>query len=204
MVAWIAQWEQFFIHSIPFRTTDAILLGVVVLVLFLFMEVPTRKKAMLLGVTSILFHGQLYWTWKHPSKAFIAHVYKNSLVLTTQGDAGVAYYGNKTTKVVALAQRYQLMNRLDTICYKPLQNTYDDLLVIDSIGVYTNIGAHKVIMLRQSPKVHLIDLIDSLQPIVVIADGSNYPSFVSRWQKTCAAKNITFHATASEGGYPLN
>lgn len=204
MVAWIAQWEQFFIHSIPFRTTDAILLGVVVLVLFLFMEVPTRKKAILLGVTSILFHGQLYWTWKHPSKAFIAHVYKNSLVLTTQGDAGVAYYGNKTTKVVALAQRYQLMNRLDTICYKPLQNTYDDLVVIDSIGVYTNIGAHKVIMLRQSPKVHLIDLIDSLQPIVVIADGSNYPSFVSRWQKTCAAKNITFHATASEGGYPLN
>tara|TARA_E500000178_G_C16833650_1_gene667236 strand:- start:555 stop:698 length:144 start_codon:yes stop_codon:yes gene_type:complete len=41
-------------------------------------------------------------------------------------------------------------------------------------------------------------------PIAIIADGSNFPSFVERWEKTCAAKGIKFHATAIQGAYPLN
>jgi competence protein ComEC len=52
--------------------------------------------------------------------------------------------------------------------------------------------------------VHLEDLINKLQPKMVIADGSNYPSFVRRWKKTCAARGIPFHETAQQGAYPLN
>ncbi|MGB1080285.1 MAG: hypothetical protein ACPGYI_02900 [Flavobacteriaceae bacterium] len=65
-------------------------------------------------------------------------------------------------------------------------------------------GTYESVLLRQSPKIHLEELIDSITPQIIIADGSNYPSFISRWEKTCSAKGIRFHATATQGAYPLN
>jgi competence protein ComEC len=50
----------------------------------------------------------------------------------------------------------------------------------------------------------LDDVIEHIRPTIIIADGSNYPSFVARWDATCKAKKIAFHNTASEGSYPLN
>ncbi|MGB0260822.1 MAG: hypothetical protein ACPF99_05365 [Flavobacteriaceae bacterium] len=61
-----------------------------------------------------------------------------------------------------------------------------------------------VVLLRDSPKVHLVDLINTLTPTVIIADGSNYPSFVRMWRKTCADKGVSFHDTASEGAWVSN
>jgi competence protein ComEC len=36
IVVWIAQWERFFIESIPFRSIDAVLLSMVIISLFVF------------------------------------------------------------------------------------------------------------------------------------------------------------------------
>ena len=47
-------------------------------------------------------------------------------------------------------------------------------------------------------------MIDNLKPEIIIADGSNYPSFVARWKATSEAKNTAFHSTSTDGSYPLN
>ena len=56
----------------------------------------------------------------------------------------------------------------------------------------------------QSSKIHLGDMIDNIKPEIIIADGSNYPSFVARWKTTSEAKNTAFHSTSTDGNYPLN
>jgi competence protein ComEC len=203
-VAWIAQWERFFIESIPFRSLDAALLGMTVVCLFVLLSRPTHKKMLLLGVLSILFHLNLLVQWKPPLKGLIGHAYKNSLVLTVEKQIGIVHYAKKTKKIMQLATQFQLDNRLDSIRYQQLHNSYDDLLVIDSLGIYTGVRAHNKVLLRQNPKIHLGDMIESIRPVIVIADGSNYPSFVKSWKATCEAKNTAFHSTATEGSYPLN
>lgn len=203
-VAWIAQWEGFFIEHIPFRTTDALLLGVVVIVLFLFFEHPNNKKTVLLGVMSLLFHGQLYMNWERPPQAWITHVYKNSLLITTHQNNLIAFSAAKDPKIERIAEQFQQHYRLDNIVYKPLQQTYNNLLVVDSLGVYNGINRYETVLLRQSPKIHLAALIANAKPTLIIADGSNYPSFIKRWEKTCVEKNIRFHATSVAGAYPLN
>lgn len=203
-VAWIAQWERFFIESIPFRSIDAVLLGVAVVCLFVLLSRPTHKKMLLLGVVSVLFHSNLLVQWKPPPKGLIGHVYKNSLLLTTENRIGMAHYDKKTEKIVQLASRFQLDNRLGGMQFQRLHNSYEDLLVIDSLGIYEGVQPHKIILLRQNPSIHLDDLIEQLKPEIIIADGSNYPSFVARWKATCEAKNTAFHSTATEGSYPLN
>lgn len=203
-VAWIAQWERFFIERIPFRTIDAVLLGVAVVCLFGLLSRPTHKKMLLLGVVSVLFHSNLLVQWKPPPKALIGHAYKNSLLLTVENRIGMAHYGKKTEKIVQLAAQFQLDNRLDGMHFQRLHNSYEDLLVVDSLGIYKGVQPHKIVLLRQNPSIHLDDLIEQLKPQIIIADGSNYPSFVGRWKATCEARNTRFHSTATAGSYPLN
>lgn len=204
VVEWIAQWEGFFIDYIPFRVTDAILLGLAIAMFFFFLQKPNRQKAIVLGVLSLLFHVQLYFDWKQPPKAWVMHVYKNSLVVTTKKKVLIAHTANKTPKIERMTHQLKQHYRLDSILFNPLKQGYHDLLVVDSLGLYYGMGNYETILLRQSPKVHLGALIDLVEPSIVIADGSNYPTFIEMWEKTCIEKNITFHATAIGGAYPLN
>ena len=78
-------------------------------------------------------------------------------------------------------------------------------LVIDTAGNYNLPGFKpEIILLRNSPKLNIERLIDELRPKQIIADGSNYPSFVNTWMNTCRAKKIPFHYTAEKGAYIFN
>ncbi|MGB0274726.1 MAG: ComEC/Rec2 family competence protein [Flavobacteriaceae bacterium] len=204
VVAWIAQWEGFFVEYIPFRAIDALLLGMTILVLFYLLQSPKKNRIVLFGMLSLVFHAQLYLDWEKPPKATITQLYKNSLLLIADNVNVIAIAAKQTPKVKRMAQQFQQHYRLKNTVYKPMQHAYTNLLVVDSLGTYRGMGTYQSVLLRQSPKIHLGELIDSIAPQIIIADGSNYPSFISRWEKTCAAKGIRFHATATQGAYPLN
>lgn len=76
------------------------------------------------------------------------------------------------------------------------------MLVIDSIGIYNIKELHPdVVILTNSPKIHLNRLIETLQPKQIIADGSNYRSYLDKWELTCKQKKIPFHRTDKKGAY---
>jgi competence protein ComEC len=85
----------------------------------------------------------------------------------------------------------------------PLNNKW--LLIVDSLGIYkVNAFNPDVILLRNSPKINLNRLIDSLQPKIIIADGSNYKSYMERWEATCLKQKIPFHQTGKKGAFITN
>ena len=79
------------------------------------------------------------------------------------------------------------------------------LFVIDSLGIY-NVNSFKpeVILLRNSPKINLKRLIDSLKPELIISDGSNYKTYQERWLKTCETEKIPFHQTSKKGAFIID
>ncbi len=77
------------------------------------------------------------------------------------------------------------------------------ILVLDSLGVYPKNSETNIILLTQSPTVNLEQLIDSLQPEQIIADGTNYKSYVYRWRKTCKKRKLPFHHTGTKGAFTL-
>ena len=85
-----------------------------------------------------------------------------------------------------------------------MRQSYHRLLVVDSLGIYKGLGTHQKVLLRTSPKIHLEELIRHVKPETIIADGSNFPSHVARWKKTCSKLKVHFHHTATQGAYPLN
>ncbi|MGC6438044.1 MAG: hypothetical protein ACON4B_03605 [Flavobacteriaceae bacterium] len=82
----------------------------------------------------------------------------------------------------------------------------NNLLLIDSLGIY-KFRSQKFdwVLMQYSPKIHFETMIETLQPRLVIADGSNYKSLINRWKKTCKSKGVKFYDTATSGAfiYPL-
>lgn len=79
----------------------------------------------------------------------------------------------------------------------------DEIIIIDSLGVY-NIGTkNPIVILEHSPKINLTRLINILKPKQIVADGSNYKSYINRWKVTCRKQKIPFHHTGQNGAYIL-
>jgi competence protein ComEC len=76
--------------------------------------------------------------------------------------------------------------------------------VVDSNAVfYPNTTKPVILLMTQSPRIHLERLVASVQPAMVIADGSNYPSDVARWKKSCNKIGLPFYSTSEQGAYLL-
>jgi len=87
-----------------------------------------------------------------------------------------------------------------------LQNIYKFdhklVLIVDSLGVYSEMDfIPNMVVLTQSPKINMNRLIQVLHPKLIIADGSNYKSYTSRWENTCKKKQVGFYNTATKGAF---
>lgn len=76
-------------------------------------------------------------------------------------------------------------------------------LIIDQSSIYKTTIAADIIILRQSPKVNLERLFLTTKPKIIIADASNYKSYVSAWKETCRKEKIPFHSTYEKGFFKL-
>ncbi len=79
------------------------------------------------------------------------------------------------------------------------------LLIIDSLGIY-NVKDYnpEIVILQQSPKINLERMIEILKPRLIVADASNYKTYVRQWDKTCRQKNTPFHYTNEKGAFILS
>jgi competence protein ComEC len=78
----------------------------------------------------------------------------------------------------------------------------ETILIVDSLGIYQlNNLKNPIILLQQSPKINLERLIKTIAPKQIITDGSNYKSYVKRWQKTCKTLKTPFHYTGEKGAF---
>ena len=85
-----------------------------------------------------------------------------------------------------------------------IQFANKDILLIDHLGIYKNIGVkNPIIVLQHSPKINLQRLINTVHPSKIIADGSNYKREVLRWENSCLKNNIPFYNTAKKGDFIL-
>lgn len=108
-----------------------------------------------------------------------------------------------------LVQAYQTGERIREVWYDSLQNSYrigpSRLLVVDAAGIYDTPGnAQELVLLTGSPRIHLGRLIETCRPGRIVADGSNYGSFLARWEKTCRAYGVPFHATSKQGAFTID
>lgn len=209
-ISWIAAQKWFIIQEISFSIFLVFSAYLLVIFTFKWMQNKTLKnlKYALLSVIVIqgIFLYEKYetrsikeFTIFNKSRASIIGVKKeNKLVVTTTialENTGNILRDYKTGRSIKNSSR-------TTDFLNVFEVNHKTLLVIDSLGIDNSLS-FKIdkVLLRDSPKINLDRLIKTIQPALIIADASNYKSYVKNWQETCAKRNIAFHYTADDGAY---
>lgn len=79
-----------------------------------------------------------------------------------------------------------------------------EIVIIDESGIIPLETKASLVLLSHSPQLHLDKVITALEPQIIIADGSNYRTYVNRWKATCEKRGITFLSTYDKGAITLN
>ncbi|MDB4401860.1 ComEC family competence protein [Algibacter sp.] len=212
-VAWVSKQEAFLLKDISFSLLYVIVsyVFIVTFIRLLFKRNYSNLKLLLIAI--LIVQGVLICNeFSKPSNEFIVfhksrysllgNTFNNKIVVASDFDSIV----KSKNKII---NNYVVGNDINIIEERAISSFYmlnrKHLLVIDSLGIY-NIKTLKpeFVLLRQSPKINLNRLIDSLKPKQIIADGSNYKSYIERWEHICRKRKIPFHQTSKKGAYIID
>ena len=206
---WIVQFEIFIIRNIAFHEVLVVLMYVIIACVIYFVYHPKIKNlSPILGAVLVFQMGYflLNSKEKNNNEFVVFNVMKHNLFVETKNNSAV-FYTDDITNSKQTIETYTRGKFVKSYRVEPLKNVFafkKKILCIDSLGVYNSKQKPEVIVLTQSPKINLRRLISILKPKQIIADGSNYKSYVKLWKATCEQEKIPFHATAEKGFYRLN
>lgn len=210
-IGWIASQKQFLITDINFSGYQ--LIGtylVIVTVVLAWRRYSYKRLVTVLVSIAILLAFLILNKYKTSNVALVVFQKNRKTLITLREAATLTVYSNDTT--FNFRNTYPLKSyrtAINSSIY--IEKSVPDILVfkskliliIDSTGVYPKHSGIDIVILTESPKVHLERLIDSLKPKLIIADGSNYRSYVARWEETCKTRKLPFHQTGNGGAFIL-
>lgn len=210
-VSWISQQEYFLFKdiSLSFLLMMASYVFIILGTSFLIKKSP--KKAIYFLGSVLLFQSVFLFEnyQKNTKKELIVfHKSRKSIVGIRNRDDVKIYHNIDTLEVKSLnlIKTYAIGENLKPVLIKGFLDVFNfknkDVLVIDSLGVYQLKGLENpIVVLQNSPKINLERLIKSLNPSHIIADGSNYKSYVKRWKMSSKKLKIPFHYTGEKGAF---
>ena len=212
-VRWISLQEQFLFKdiSLSFLMMIASYISIIFLVRFL-ME-SSLKKMIYFLISIVIFQSVfVFETYQNKSKTgfIVFHKSRSSVLGIRTGKDFLVYHNldsldikksNLITSYKIGENVHQHFKIQETAIFK-FKNEH--ILLIDSLGVYQlNNLINPIIVLQYSPKINLERLIITMQPKQIIADGSNFKSYVSRWKFVCEKEKIPFYYTGKNGAYMM-
>ncbi len=210
-IAWVAHFESFLITDISFNAYQLCALYLVIVTGFLLFKFPSYKN-LVYGLSSILVFSfvLLFAKYENSKDEFVIfNISRHTIIGEKQNHHLKLHHNLSQDKLddIPMIRNYKVGYNIDSIASANLKSVYGfkgkTILVIDSLGIYKAPFKTDYVVLRASPKINLIRLIDSLHPKQIIADASNYKSYVARWKATCRHKKIPFHSTYEKGAFIL-
>lgn len=213
-IEWVAHQEQFLFKDISF-SIFALLASYFVIIMGYRWWVKTKAPRFLTFLTAIIVFQIVFLLEKYQTnntdELIIFHKSRESVLGVKEANKLYTWHSFDSiasTKLRFLTN-YKIANRMEhPIFTKQLPNIIEygsnKILVIDSLGIYQNISFKpNIILLQQSPRINIERLLQEQQPNTIIADGSNYKSYVSSWRETCLKNKVDFHYTGKDGAFML-
>jgi len=206
-ISWIAHQERFLIQNISFSL--ALLLVSYFVIIAFYNWVETKKSWLLqltlvavLSLQSVLFYEK--YTSNKTDQFVVFNSYNESL-LTLKKAQNLQIITKDMPNETVLKSYLIGAHIKKVIQNNKAQNIFiingKKVLVIDKKGVYEPVLSCAIVIITQSPKINLQRLIEKLKPQLIIADNTNYTSFVARWQQTCTQLNIPFYNVSKKGAF---
>ncbi len=209
-ISWIASHEAFLLKNIPF--SSALLIGSYLLIGSLYYVVTSKhpKRLYVLLLSIIILQAIVLFDKyhiQHSNQLIIFHQTKESTLGLKKGDQLKIISSNDSILKWNSVQHYIRENQTkkattSTTFPNVLAYKKTHFLIIDSIGIYQNIPFKPdIVYLRQSPKINMERVVKTLNPRLVLADGSNYKSAIKLWEQTCHKNKFDFYYTGKNGAF---
>ncbi|SHI93372.1 competence protein ComEC [Arenibacter nanhaiticus] len=206
VIGQIAQQELFLFKNIYFDAVQLVLSFVIIISMGLLFAKASFKRVLMCFLGILCF--QLWWYYVSlelykTETILIAHIPRSSAILYQSGNS-LSVFHRDSLATARVVNDFSLSKNIGKINYSILQNSFrygeDNLFVVDSSGFYPKTD-YKVttLLLTQSPKINLDRLIDTLHPEIIVADGSNYKSYIAQWEASCKKRKLPFHYTGEKG-----
>nr|WP_279309186.1 ComEC/Rec2 family competence protein [Psychroserpens sp. SPM9] len=210
IVNWVAKQDVFLLKNISFELPQVLVSYLLLITTVLAIRKRTAKRMSWVLISLIMAQATgLILNHKNANQAFTIFHKSRSSILGHKVDSELTIYHNVDTSTISNSQiitNYSVGNHISKLNQEVLHSVFifqnKTILVIDSLGVY-NIKSFKpdYVLLRNSPRINLERMIDSIQPKFIIADGSNYKSYIKRWELTCVKRQLPFHQTGKKGAF---
>lgn len=210
-IQFIARQESFLLKDISFS------IGVLITSYFLiilasrfFIKRNVKRLLLFLGAVVALQSVLLYEKYKtiQHNEFLVFHKNRTTILGKRRGKNLIVYHNLDPIAVRAqqLLIDYKVGEEVKLIFKTNLPNLLfqgdQQILIVDERGIYKfKELKHPIVILKQSPKINVNRLISTLQPSQVIADGSNYKSYVSQWKVICLQTKTPFWDTSQNGVY---
>jgi len=206
-IAWTADQENFLFKDITFSGWQVLSTYVILISLAMLWKKISYPRIILVLGCFALFFGQLLIEKRNNAANETIIFHKNRLsLLANKQKTHLQIFSSDTSasfrSAYPIKSYYTAVGATsfsEEILPKAFRYKNKTIIVLDSLGVYPKSKHIEIVFLTYSPKVNLERLIDSLKPELIVADGSNYHSFVARWEKTCNEKKLPFHHTGTKG-----
>lgn len=211
-ISWIATKEDFVFTELHFTIWQSLSAYVVILAFIILIYRKSFRSVLFFLFGIMLFQaGMIFSKAAQFSSEIIIFQKSRKTMLGVKADRKFELYHNLETSAAKenSLKDYKIATNIKEIDEDSVPNILGfgnhELLIIDSAAVY-KIPHLKpdYILLRNSPKLNLNRLIEQLSPKQIIADGSNYYSYVARWQETAKQQKTPFHHTAKKGAFRIS
>ncbi|RKE98378.1 ComEC/Rec2 family competence protein [Ichthyenterobacterium magnum] len=212
-VAWISQQEQFLFKEIAFNLPLVIASYFLIFASTKFYTKRTYSHLSFFLISILTLQGVFIYNKRQNSTNEFTVFHKSRYSLLAQKtNSKLSIFSNldsvakQKDKVISNFKTGNFISEVDESSIESIYTINNKLLlVIDSLGVYnTRSFRPHYVLLRNSPRLNLQRMIDSLQPKHIIADGSNYKSYVKRWKQTCIKQKLPFHQTNKKGAFIIS
>lgn len=213
-VSWISHQEQFLFKQISMSAL--IMLAWYILIVFSYQFFIRRKsKQLIYALIAVVLLQSTYLFEKYhrnnKEEFLVFHKSRNSVIVNRKGNSLQLFSNldNSTTNQQRMIDNYiigeQVSTKITNECSKNIfQFKNQQILVVDSLGIYDIPVKNPIVLLQQSPKINLVRLIETLLPKKIIADGNNYKSYINRWKETCNQQKTPFYYTGQNGAFILS
>ena len=209
-VDWVSRQESFLVENISFS-----IFLLFAFYLFIFTTIKWVEKKLfyrfvivlvsLIAVQSIFIFEKYN---KQTTNEFIVfNKSKSSIIAEKVGDKLILNSVDSISLNDYFLKSYIIGSELSNdIQVKGSENLYkfnnEVILVVDSLGLYDfQTIKPSIVLLQKSPKINIERLLEQLKPKLVVADGSNYKSYVNKWELTCMKNKTPFYSTMQKGAY---
>ncbi|MBZ9632165.1 ComEC family competence protein [Salegentibacter sp. LM13S] len=211
-ISWVAGKEEFVFRDIHFNIWQNLSAYLLFFFFILLIYQKSFRNLVFFLCGILLFQGSMFYSKVHNSfqESIVFHKPRKTII-GIQKDKKLILHHNLEDEIQQeiRLKDYKTGRDIHQIEEEDIPDVLAlseaSVLIIDSSSVYQLKDFRPdLVLLRDSPKVNLERLIKHLNPEIIIADGSNYHSYVARWAETARKQKARFHHTGKNGAFRIS